>query len=184
MPFTAHLAAHAVRHDVNTLTFTFTSLNAHPFTSTCTCRMLSGRPPPEDAGVWAGLSLGRMAPGQQQYYIDTVAAGAEEYDTGGKSHPACVDRRSHTTARPRRHRRHGRPPQAARACRPGRIVAGGSQTGVMTVVPSPEERYPLMVLPPFAALKAARPAPSGAELAIEGLTDEEWDAFLQAITER
>ena len=60
----------------------------------------------------------------------------------------------------------------------------GRRLGVMTVEPSPEERYPLTVLPPFEALKAARPAPSGAELAIEGLTDEEWDAFLQALAER
>jgi conjugative relaxase-like TrwC/TraI family protein len=30
------------------------------------------------------LSLGKLAPGQQQYYLDTVARGAEEYYTGGK----------------------------------------------------------------------------------------------------
>ncbi len=33
------------------------------------------------------LSLGKLAPGQQQYYLDTVAAGAEEYYTGGKEAP-------------------------------------------------------------------------------------------------
>ncbi len=46
--------------------------------------MLPGRPPPRGAGV---LILGKLAPGQQQYYLDTVAPGAEEYYTGGKEAP-------------------------------------------------------------------------------------------------
>ena len=33
------------------------------------------------------LSLGKLAPGQQQYYLATVAAGAEEYYTGVKEAP-------------------------------------------------------------------------------------------------
>jgi conjugative relaxase-like TrwC/TraI family protein len=33
------------------------------------------------------LSLGKLAPGQQQYYLDTVAKGAEEYYTGAKEAP-------------------------------------------------------------------------------------------------
>ncbi|MFP5254487.1 MAG: MobF family relaxase [Acidimicrobiia bacterium] len=33
------------------------------------------------------LSLGKLAPGEQQYYIDTVARGAEEYYTGAKEAP-------------------------------------------------------------------------------------------------
>jgi conjugative relaxase-like TrwC/TraI family protein len=33
------------------------------------------------------LSLGKLAPGQQQYYLDTVARGAEEYYTGAKEAP-------------------------------------------------------------------------------------------------
>ena len=33
------------------------------------------------------LSLGKLAPGQQQYYVDTVARGAEEYYTGAKEAP-------------------------------------------------------------------------------------------------
>ena len=33
------------------------------------------------------LSLGKLAPGQQQYYLATVAAGAEEYYTGAKEAP-------------------------------------------------------------------------------------------------
>ena len=33
------------------------------------------------------LSLGKLAPGQQAYYLETVAHGAEEYYTGGKEAP-------------------------------------------------------------------------------------------------
>jgi conjugative relaxase-like TrwC/TraI family protein len=33
------------------------------------------------------LSLGKLAPGQQEYYLDTVARGAEEYYTGAKEAP-------------------------------------------------------------------------------------------------
>src|SRR3546814_1945145 len=33
------------------------------------------------------LSLGKLAPGQQEYYIETVARGAEEYYTGAKAAP-------------------------------------------------------------------------------------------------
>lgn len=33
------------------------------------------------------LSVGKLAPGQQQYYLDTVARGAEEYYTGAKEAP-------------------------------------------------------------------------------------------------
>ena len=33
------------------------------------------------------LSVGKLAPGQQQYYLDTVAGGAEEYYTGAKEAP-------------------------------------------------------------------------------------------------
>ncbi|MBA2280675.1 MAG: relaxase domain-containing protein [Acidimicrobiia bacterium] len=33
------------------------------------------------------LSLGKLAPGQHQYYVDTVARGAEEYYTGAKEAP-------------------------------------------------------------------------------------------------
>ncbi len=49
--------------------------------------MLPGRPLPDGAGGRTVLSLGKLAPGQQQYYLDTVAAGAEEYYTGGKEAP-------------------------------------------------------------------------------------------------
>jgi conjugative relaxase-like TrwC/TraI family protein len=35
----------------------------------------------------AVLSVGKLAPGQQRYYLDTVAAGAEEYYTGAREAP-------------------------------------------------------------------------------------------------
>jgi hypothetical protein len=37
--------------------------------------------------------------------------------------------------------------------------------------------------PPDEALKRARPLPPRAERAIEGLTDEEWEAFQKALAE-
>ena len=38
------------------------------------------------------MSIGKLAPGQQQYYLDTVAHGAEEYYTGAKeAHVLVVD---------------------------------------------------------------------------------------------
>ncbi len=33
------------------------------------------------------LSLGKLAPGQHAYYVDSVARGAEEYYTGAKEAP-------------------------------------------------------------------------------------------------
>ncbi|MBK5224851.1 MAG: hypothetical protein JJE52_18645 [Acidimicrobiia bacterium] len=54
----------------------------------------------------------------------------------------------------------------------------------MSVVPSSDEPKGITVLPPDEALQRARPAPSDQELAIEGLTDEEWTAFETAIAER
>ncbi|MGH9289176.1 MAG: MobF family relaxase [Acidimicrobiales bacterium] len=41
----------------------------------------------EPVGGAGVLSLGKLAPGQQQYYLDTVARGAEEYYTGAKEAP-------------------------------------------------------------------------------------------------
>lgn len=42
----------------------------------------------------------------------------------------------------------------------------------------------LTVLPPEEALRRARPLPSDSEMAIEGLTEDEWKAFEQALAER
>ena len=63
-------------------------------------------------------------------------------------------------------------------------VGGSAYTAAMSVVPNPQEPVGLTVLPPDEAVKHARPVPSDAELAIEGLTDEEWKAFEKALTER
>lgn len=54
----------------------------------------------------------------------------------------------------------------------------------MSVVPHPDEHSGLTVLPPEEALKRARPLPSDDDMAIEGLTDDEWKAFENALTER
>ena len=35
------------------------------------------------------LSLGKLAPGQQSYYLETFARGAEEYYTGAKEAPGA-----------------------------------------------------------------------------------------------
>ena len=44
-------------------------------------------PRPHVVAAVGMLSLGKLAPGQQQYYLDTVARGAEEYYTGAKEAP-------------------------------------------------------------------------------------------------
>jgi hypothetical protein len=54
----------------------------------------------------------------------------------------------------------------------------------MSVVPNPEDLGGLTVLDPEEALLRARPLPSDAEMAIEGLTDDEWKAFEKALAER
>jgi hypothetical protein len=42
----------------------------------------------------------------------------------------------------------------------------------------------LIVLPPDEALRRARRLPSPDDLAIEGLTSHEWDALIDALTQR
>lgn len=54
----------------------------------------------------------------------------------------------------------------------------------MSVVQSPEEFEGLVILPPDEALRRAQPLPSDAELAIEGLTDDQWKAFEKALADR
>ncbi len=48
----------------------------------------------------------------------------------------------------------------------------------------PDEPNRSTVLPPRAALRRARPMPSDEDMAIEGLSDEEWKAFEDALAER
>ena len=63
---------------------------------TCTCRAVPGRPVSGSVGGRAVLSLGKLAPGQQQYYVDTVA-GVRRSTT-----PAPRRRRVSGAAPPRR----------------------------------------------------------------------------------
>ena len=54
----------------------------------------------------------------------------------------------------------------------------------MAVVPNPDQPEVLTVVPPDEALRLARPLLSEDEMAIEGLTDDEWEAFEQALADR
>ena len=54
----------------------------------------------------------------------------------------------------------------------------------VSVVPHPVEPNRLTVLPPREALRRARPMPSNDDMAIEGLSDENWKAFADALAER
>ena len=54
----------------------------------------------------------------------------------------------------------------------------------MAVVPNPDQPEVLTVVPPEEALRLARPLPDADEMAIEGLTDDEWEAFEQALADR
>ncbi len=58
----------------------------------------------------------------------------------------------------------------------------------MSVVPHPpeppDEPEHLTILPAGEAIRQARPLPSDDDMAIEGLTDEEWTAFAEALAER
>ena len=54
----------------------------------------------------------------------------------------------------------------------------------MAVVPNPDQPEVLTVVPPDEALRLARPLPGADEMAIDGLTDDEWEAFQQALADR
>lgn len=54
----------------------------------------------------------------------------------------------------------------------------------MSIASHPDEPSGLTVLPPEEALRRALPAPTAEELEIEGLTDEEWTAFQEALASR
>lgn len=54
----------------------------------------------------------------------------------------------------------------------------------MSTFSEPEKPTKLVVVPPREALRQARPLPSNDDMAIEGLTDDEWLAFDKALTER
>lgn len=54
----------------------------------------------------------------------------------------------------------------------------------VSVISPSDEPTGLIVLQPDEALKRARPAPKDEDLAIEDLTDAEWEAFTEALTGR
>ena len=54
----------------------------------------------------------------------------------------------------------------------------------MSVAESPDEASHLTVVTPKEALRRALPLPTDDEMAIEGVTDEEWDAFEHALADR
>ena len=54
----------------------------------------------------------------------------------------------------------------------------------VAVAENPQEPGPLTVVAPKEALRRAQPLPSDEDMAIEGLTDDEWDGFEQALADR
>jgi len=54
----------------------------------------------------------------------------------------------------------------------------------VSVAKSPHESSHLTVVTPREALDRAQPLPNDDDMAVEGLTDEEWDAFEHALAER
>jgi hypothetical protein len=51
----------------------------------------------------------------------------------------------------------------------------------MSVAESPHESSDLIVVSAKEAVERAKPLPSDDDMAVEGLTDDEWDAFERAI---
>lgn len=54
----------------------------------------------------------------------------------------------------------------------------------VSVAENPQQPSHLTVVTPKEALQRARPLPSDEDMAVEGLTGEEWDAFEQALADR
>lgn len=54
----------------------------------------------------------------------------------------------------------------------------------MSVAENPREPIHLTVVTPDEAVHRAQPLPSDHDMAVEGLTDEEWDAFEKALADR
>ena len=73
------------------------------------------------------------------------------------------------------------PQRTATATSRGR---GTDTVGVVSVASNSDEPVGLTVLPPDEALLRTLLVPTAEELEIEGLTDEEWDAFEQALAAR
>jgi hypothetical protein len=62
--------------------------------------------------------------------------------------------------------------------------AGEAYAPRVSVAENPQGSSHLTVVAPDEALERARPLPSDGDMVIEGLTDEEWDAFEQALADR
>jgi len=56
--------------------------------------------------------------------------------------------------------------------------------GMSSVRKTDTDETTVEALPPEEALKRAAPLPPREELIVEGVTDEQWDAFFQAIARR
>jgi hypothetical protein len=54
----------------------------------------------------------------------------------------------------------------------------------MSVAESPHESSDLIVVSAKEAVERAKPLPSDDDMAVEGLTDDEWDAFERAIADQ
>jgi hypothetical protein len=54
----------------------------------------------------------------------------------------------------------------------------------MSAFPDPSGPPALVVLPPDEAVRRAGPVPTEDELALEGVTDDEWSAFERALADR
>lgn len=65
----------------------------------------------------------------------------------------------------------------------GREMACPAYSGAMSVLEQPGQRH-FLVLEPEEGLRRVKPLPAEADLVIEDVTDEEWEAFHEAIAER
>jgi hypothetical protein len=63
-------------------------------------------------------------------------------------------------------------------------TAGEAYAPRVSVAENPHASSHLTLVASDQALERARPLPSDDDMAIDGLTDEEWDAFEQALADR
>ena len=82
-------------------------------------------------------------------------------------------------------------PERQRAGGPPRRQGTGLSTAgnlayrwVVSLAEQPSEPPRLTVVAPKDAVRQAKPMPSNAEMAIDGLTNEEWDAFERALADQ
>ena len=75
-------------------------------------------------------------------------------------------------------------PDAAPAGSSGPEPANVRTLKEMSVAESSDEASHLTAVTPKEALRRALPLPTDDEMAVEGVTDEEWDAFEHALADR